>query len=119
VRTDRTVPNNEPDILIRNAEKGKCMLIDVAISEDRHVLRKEAEKILKYKDLALEIQRMRNVKLNVLPVNNTGKWNDLKIIQKITEQYTGKARNQGTTENSRFGHITSILESTYVKVQYQ
>jgi hypothetical protein len=28
-----------------------CMLIDVAISGDRNVIKKEAEKILKYKDL--------------------------------------------------------------------
>ena len=32
------------------------MLIDVAISEDRNVIKKEAEKILKYKDLTIEIQ---------------------------------------------------------------
>jgi len=44
------------------------MLIDVAISGDRNVIKKEAEKILKYKDLTIEIQRMMNVKTNVIPV---------------------------------------------------
>ena len=44
------------------------MLIDVAISGDRHVIEKEAEKILKYKDLTIEIQRMWNVKTNLIPV---------------------------------------------------
>jgi len=44
------------------------MLIDVAISGDRNVIRKEAQKILKYKDLATEIQRMWNVKTKVIPV---------------------------------------------------
>jgi len=34
------------------------MLIDVTISGDRNVIKKEAEKILKYKDLTIEIQRM-------------------------------------------------------------
>ena len=62
VRTDRTIPNNTPDIMIRVNEKGTCMLIDVAISGDRNVITKEAEKILKYKDLIIEIQRMWNVK---------------------------------------------------------
>jgi len=38
------------------------MLIDVAIPEDRNVIKKEAEKILKYKDLIIEIQSMWNVK---------------------------------------------------------
>jgi len=34
------------------------MLIDVANSGDRNVIKKVAEKILKYKDLTLEIKRM-------------------------------------------------------------
>jgi len=47
--------------------KGTSMLIDVAISEDRNVIKKEAEKI-KYKELTTEIQRMWNVKTKVIPV---------------------------------------------------
>ena len=43
------------------------MLIDVAILGDRNVIKKEADKILKYKDLAVEIQRMWNVKTRVIP----------------------------------------------------
>ena len=44
------------------------MLIDVAISGDRNVTEKEAEKILKYKDLTIETQRMWNAKTKVIPV---------------------------------------------------
>jgi hypothetical protein len=44
------------------------MLIDVTISGDRDVIKKEAEKILKYKDLTIETQRMWNVKARVIPV---------------------------------------------------
>jgi len=44
------------------------MLIDVAISGDRNVIKKEADKILKYNDLTIEIQRMWNVKTKVIPV---------------------------------------------------
>ena len=44
------------------------MLIEVAISGDRNVIKKEAEKILKYKDLTIEIQRMWNVRTKVIPV---------------------------------------------------
>jgi len=44
------------------------MLIDVAISGDRNVIKKEAKKILKYKDLTIEIHRMWNVKTKVIPV---------------------------------------------------
>jgi hypothetical protein len=68
VQTDRTIPNNKPDIIIRDNEKGICMLIDAAISGDRNVIKKEAEKFLKYKDLTIEIQHMWNVKARVIPV---------------------------------------------------
>ena len=67
LQTDRTITNNKPNIIIRDNEKGTCMLIDVAISGDRNVIKKEAEKILKYKDLTIEIQRMWNVKTKVIP----------------------------------------------------
>ena len=53
VQTDRTIPNNKSDIIIRDNENGACMLIDVAISGDRNVIKKEAEKILKYKELTI------------------------------------------------------------------
>jgi hypothetical protein len=46
------------------------MLIDVKIpgDRDRNVIKKEAEKILKYKDLIIEIQRMWILKPKVIPV---------------------------------------------------
>jgi hypothetical protein len=44
------------------------MLIDVEISGDKNVIKKEEEKILKYKELTIEIQRMWNVKTWVIPV---------------------------------------------------
>ena len=40
--TDRKILNNKPDIIIRDNEKGTCMLIDVAISGDRNVTEKRS-----------------------------------------------------------------------------
>jgi hypothetical protein len=47
-----------------------CILIDADISGDRKVIKKEDNYILKYrpKDLIVEIQRMWNVKTEVIPV---------------------------------------------------
>jgi hypothetical protein len=53
------------------------------------VIKKEAEKILKYKDLTIEIQRMWNIK-KVDTSKNRGDWDHLKVIQKIREQHTRK-----------------------------
>jgi len=62
VQTDRIIPNNKLDIITCDNEEGTCMLTDVAISGDRIVIKKDAEKILKYKDHTIENQCMWNVK---------------------------------------------------------
>jgi hypothetical protein len=53
---------------MRDNEKRTCMLLDVAISGDRNVFKKDVEHILKYKDLTIEIQCVWNVKTKVIPV---------------------------------------------------
>jgi hypothetical protein len=68
VQTDRTIPNCKLDVIFHDHGKGTCMLIDAAISGDGNVTKKEAEKILKYKYLTIEIQCMWNVKAMVTPV---------------------------------------------------
>jgi hypothetical protein len=40
VKTNRTIPNNKPGIIIQDNEKGTCMLIDAAIPGDRNVIKK-------------------------------------------------------------------------------
>jgi hypothetical protein len=51
-----------------------------AISGDRNVIKKEAEKILKYKDLTIEIKRMWNVKTKGDSSNNRRDWDHFKVI---------------------------------------
>ena len=55
---------------------------------------------------------MSNVKAKVIPVitGATG-------TQTKPEQHIGKARNQGTANNSHIGHCTQTAESANVKVQ--
>jgi hypothetical protein len=54
VQTDRTIPSNKPDIIIRDNRNGTCMLIDVTVQRDGNAIQKEAKKILKNKDLTIE-----------------------------------------------------------------
>ena len=62
------------------------MLMDVAISGDRNVVKEDAETILKYKDPITEIQPMCNVKAKVIPaiIGATG------TISKSLRQYLSK-----------------------------
>jgi len=89
-QTDRTIPNNKPDIIVRDNEKGTCMLIDVAISGDRNVIKKEVDKILKHKELTVEIQQMWNVKTKVVPVIIRVTETILKSFTKYVSSIPGK-----------------------------
>ena len=66
------------------------MLIDIAISGDRNVIKKEAEKILKYKDLTIEIQRMWNVKTKVIPIITGATGTIAKSFRKYVSNIPGK-----------------------------
>jgi hypothetical protein len=98
------IPHNKPDIIIYDNKEETCMLIDVTISGNINVTKNEVEKILKYKDLNNINTAHVECKNKCDTSNNRGNWNHLKIIQKIAGQHNGKARNQGTTENSHTGH---------------
>ena len=82
------------------------MLIDVAISGDRNVIKKEAEKILKYKDLTIEIQRMLSVKRKVIPeiIGATG------TILKTFRKYVSNIGNHEVKELQK----TAILGTAHI-----
>ena len=66
----------------------KWELTDVPISGACNVVKKTAEKILKYKDLTTGIQRMWNVTIKVIPVITRGNWKHPKIVQNNQESTT-------------------------------
>ena len=68
MHSNRPVHNSQPDIKISDNKQGTCMSIYVAIPADRNVIRKEAEKIVKYKDLTVQIHSTWNVTTKVMPV---------------------------------------------------
>jgi hypothetical protein len=63
---------------------------DMAISADRNVVQKEAEKKLKYKSLGIEIQRMWNFKCAVIPVIIGANGIVTKSLRKNLEAIPGK-----------------------------
>jgi hypothetical protein len=93
VQTDRTIPNTELNLTIRDNEEGACVLIDVDIAGGRHVVMKDTEKTLKHRGLIIEIKRMLNGKTKVIPLIRGATRTSFQIIQKISESHIGKARN--------------------------
>ena len=58
VQTDRTTLINRPDIIMHDNEKGTRRLIDVANSGDINIIKKQADKIMKYEDLTRQTQSL-------------------------------------------------------------
>jgi hypothetical protein len=102
--------NNKPGIINRDNEMGTCMLMYVAISGDRNVIKKVDEKFVKYTDPRKNAAHV-GCKNKCNATNNRVNWNHLRVIQKIPERHTEKARNQGN------GQCTHTSESTNVRVQ--
>jgi hypothetical protein len=63
---------------------------DIAVSEKRNVIRKDAEKIIKCKDLTTEIQHMLNVKIEVIPITTGATGTILKSFRKYLSNTTVK-----------------------------
>jgi hypothetical protein len=76
------------------------VLIDVAIPGDRNVINKEAEKILKYKDLTIEIQCMWNVKTRVIAVIIGASGTISKSFRKYVTNILGKRSSRAFLERS-------------------
>jgi len=91
--TDRTAASNKPDSTVSDNKQETRVSIDTALPADRNVIKKVAEKFLKYKDHTIEIRCMWNVKAKVIPVIMGATGTVSESLQAVPEQNTGKARN--------------------------
>ena len=66
IETDKHLAHNIPDITV--VEKNQVWLIDVAIPGDSRINQREVEKITKYQDLKVEVERLWEKKATVVPV---------------------------------------------------
>ena len=68
IRTDRHITARRPDIVVIDKSKKTALVIDIAVPDDRNISTKEHEKITKYQELRVEIARLWNVRVEVVPV---------------------------------------------------
>jgi len=86
INTDRAIKANRPDIVLKCKDQKSCLLIDVSIPTDRNTSIKVMEKLSKYKDLEIEIERMWGLKATTVPVVIGA----LGIIKKGTDDFIKK-----------------------------
>ena len=81
---------NRPDIIIKNEKDKTCIMIDMAIQEDRNVIQNGAKKKLKYRGLCVEIKRMWNIKCMIIPIITGATGIVTKVLKKHLEAIPGK-----------------------------
>ena len=68
ILTDHEKKANSPDIVMKDKQKKSCLLIDMSIPTEKNTSVKVTEKLSKYKDLEIEIERMSGMKTTTIPV---------------------------------------------------
>ena len=69
IPTDRKIGgSNSPDICFRKKKTNTCLLIDIICPADGNIARKQAETLTKYSDLRVEVSRMWQCRILVVPV---------------------------------------------------
>ena len=68
MQTDKTIKANRPDLVIEEKEKKTLLLLDVSIPADKNTSLKTFEKLSKYQDLAIELERSWKLKTKTVPV---------------------------------------------------
>ena len=59
IQTDREIKANRPDIVIKDQQEKSCLLIDMSIPTEKNTSVIVTEKLSKYKDLEIEIERIK------------------------------------------------------------
>ena len=68
VQTDIQMPHNRPDIILIDHQEKTGFIIDIAVPRDENIKDKEMEKIDKYQPLKIELERLWEVRITVIPV---------------------------------------------------
>ena len=68
IQTDRKIKANEPDITAKDKREKTCKMIDVKISANKNVSVAEFEKLSKYKEREIEVEKLWHMKTVTVPV---------------------------------------------------
>ena len=91
------------------------MSIDAAIPADRNVIKREADKILKYKDLTIEFQPTWNVKAKVIPVITGATGTISKSLRQYLSNVPGKGEIKELQKTAILGAAHKLREVLMLK----
>ena len=98
--TDKRIPANRPDITIHDRKNRTALLIDVSVPVDNNIIKKTAEKHVKYRDLEIELQKCWGLlKIKTVPI----------VIGALGSVLKGHAQNlESISKTAKFNVIQKI-----------
>ena len=100
IQTDREIKANRSDIVIKKEQEKSCLLIDMSIPTEKNTSVKVTEKLSKYKDLEIEIERMWGIKAKTIAIVVGA----LGLIKKGLEKYIHQIPGNIKFRNYRRSH---------------
>jgi len=86
IQTDKEIKANTQDIVVKDKKERTCLLINISFPTEWNTPLNIMEKLTKYKDLDIEIQKTWEMKTTTVPVI-IGAFG---LVKKRTENYIGK-----------------------------
>ena len=68
IQTDHIIESLRPDLVVVDKKERICKIIDFAVPGDSRVEEKGKDNIEKYQDLGRELQKIWNIKVNIIPL---------------------------------------------------
>ena len=68
IQIDHVIGVRRPDLVVVDEKERICKIIDFAVPGDSRIEEKGKDKIEKYQDLGRELQKIWNVKVNIIPL---------------------------------------------------
>ena len=68
IYTDKKISARRPDIVVIDKKNKRVQIIDISVPADHRIQEKENEKVNKYQDLRIEIERLWEMKTTTVPV---------------------------------------------------
>ena len=100
-------------MVVVDKKKRSCKIIDFAVPGDRRIEEKEEDMIVKYQDLGMELQKMWNVKVKIIPLVVVSSGAMLKQFGNTLKQIritTGAAQVQWTVLLGTTKILRKVLE---------
>ena len=113
IQTDRE--RKAKDVAIKDKQEKSCLLIDMSIPTEKNTSVKVTEKLSKYKDLEIEIERIWGRKATTIPVVFGVLGLIKKFLEKYTKQIPGNIRISQLQKIALLGTSRSLRKTLSIK----